>query len=180
MQPVAAPACSIGVASEIGGVELAKASQREVMRAAFEQHYVPLLRLGIALSGRLETAEDLVQEAFVRAAPHLEQLGPPDVHPYLRRIVLNLWKNRLRRFALEARTRMSTKRDSFTDPIVEERDSLWRALMQLPSRQRACVVLRFYEDLSELEVSRVLGCSVGTVKSQTSRGLAKLRKAVSQ
>lgn len=150
----------------------------EAMRDAFQRHYLCLLKLSIALSGRQEVAEDLVQEAFVRSAFRMTQLEPDEVGPYLRRVVVNLWKNRLRRLAVEARNVLPARREAEPAPPFEERDRLWRALMQLPSKQRACLVLRFYEDLPELEVASVLGCSVGTVKSQTSRGLAKLRKVV--
>ena len=61
------------------------------------------------------------------------------------------------------------------DVRVDDRTDLWRALARLPKRQRAVVVLRFYEDLSEIETAEILQCSVGTVKSQASRALAKLR-----
>jgi RNA polymerase sigma factor (sigma-70 family) len=61
---------------------------------------------------------------------------------------------------------------------VEEHDAVWAAIARLPPRQRACLVLRFYEDLSERDVADVMGCSVGTVKSQTSKGLARLRGVV--
>jgi RNA polymerase sigma factor (sigma-70 family) len=61
------------------------------------------------------------------------------------------------------------------DGRVDDRTDLWRALARLPRRQRAVVVLRFYEDLSEIETAEILQCSVGTVKSQASRALAKLR-----
>lgn len=151
---------------------------QEAMRIAFERHYLSLLRLSVALTGRREAAEDLVQEAFVRSALRITQLGPDDVGPYLSRVVANLWKNRLRRLAVEARHLLFTTQEAESVPPLEERELLWRALMRLPIKQRACLVLRFYEDLAELDVAAVLGCSVGTVKSQTSRGLAKLRKAV--
>jgi RNA polymerase sigma-70 factor (sigma-E family) len=150
---------------------------QEAMRVAFELHYLPLLKLSVALSGRQETAEDLVQEAFMRSAARITELTPDEVGPYLRRAVVNLWKNRLRRFAVEARHPISLVRPEPAPATpMEERDLMWKALMRLPSRQRACLVLRFYEDLPDAEVARILGCSVGTVKSQTSRGLAKLRK----
>ena len=62
--------------------------------------------------------------------------------------------------------------------LLDDREVLWSALVGLPDRQRACLVLRFYEDLSEREVASLLGCSIGSVKSHTHRGLKRLRKDV--
>ena len=151
------------------------------MRLAFEQHYVQLLRLCILLSGRRDIAEDLVQEAFVRAATRVPGLEIEEVGPYLRRVAVNVWKNRLRRLALENRPR-ALRRDNQApeQSSYDERDALWQAVKRLPKRQRACVVLRFWEDLTESEVAVLLGCSVGTVKSHTSRALARLRKEVNR
>lgn len=158
-----------------------QAPEDEALREAFEQHYVPLLKLCIALSGQRDVGEDIVQEAFVRSAARIPTLPARDVLPYLRRVALNLclnlWRNRLRRRAIEARLRptggVSAQSPS---PYVDERTVVWQALSHLPERQRACVVLRYYEDLSERETAVLLRCSVGTVKSQTSRALAKLRR----
>ena len=147
------------------------------LRGAFEQHALPLLRLCVLLTGRTAPAEDLVQDSFIRLAPRLDDLAEEAVWPYLRRIAINLWKNRLRRVALEVRARVHRGFDPIADVApVEEHEWVWRAVRALPPRQRACVVLRYYEDLSERETASVLGCSVGTVKSQTSKALAKLRE----
>jgi len=94
----------------------------------------------------------------------------------VRRIAVNVWKNRNRRFRVELRARGLVRLPRDGGPSAEERDAVWDAIRRLPSRQRACLVLRYYEDLSERETAGVLGCSVGTVKSQTSRALARLRK----
>jgi RNA polymerase sigma-70 factor (sigma-E family) len=149
---------------------------RAPLRRAFEAQYGRLVRLGVLLLGTTEGAEDLAQDAFVRAATKIETLPPDEVGPYLRRTLVNLWKNRLRRLAVERRFRVRVSRsDPGASEAFEERDALWRAVERLPRRQRACLVLRYYEDLSEREVAEVMGCSVGTVKSQTSRGLDRLR-----
>ncbi len=155
------------------------AQAHEAMRRAFEAHYVSLLRLGMALSGRTEMSEDLVQEAFVRSAQHLSRLPAEEVGLYLRRVLVNLWRDRLRRLAIELK-HLPGEWKVPLDPTApyDEREALWRRLMRLPDRQRACLVLRYYEGLSEAEVAAVLRCSVGTVKSQTSRALAKLRKEI--
>ena len=158
--------------------ELGVGSGREGLRRAFEEHYARLFRLCLLLSGHRELAEDIVQDVFVRAAARLETLTPPETGPYLRKTAVNVWRNRLRRRALERRTPWRSVAPTAESPeaVVEERERLWPAVLRLPARQRACVVLRYYEDLSEQETARVLGCSVGTVKSQTSRALARLRE----
>jgi RNA polymerase sigma-70 factor (sigma-E family) len=150
---------------------------QEALRAAYEEHYVPLLRLCILLSGDRQVAEDIVQDAFVRVAPRVGEIGAEHLAPYLRRVVVNLWKNRLRSLTRERRARARSAIDPVTEPLGrEDRTALREAVLRLPKRQRACLVLRYYEDLREREVASLLGCSIGTVKSQTSRALARLRK----
>ena len=161
-------------------VSARRSQQQDALRRAFEVHYVPLLRLCIALAGRREVAEDIVQDAFVRIAGKIDELEEGDVGPYLRRVVVNLWRDRLRRFATEVRHRfVRTQAQLGWEGVSDEREVVWQALRRLPVRQRACVVLRYYEDLSVREAAGVLGCTVGTVKSQTSRALSKLGKVLS-
>ena len=137
-------------------------------------HYAPLVRMCVLVSGRPDEAEDLVQDAFLKAADAIAGLPDQAVRSYLRTTVINLWRNRLRRASLE--------RMALPDPIsaegipFEDRDRVWKAVRGLPASQRACLVLRYYEDLSERETAHVLGRSVGTVKSQTSRALRRLER----
>ena len=154
-----------------GAVE---ASASERLRAAFDELYLPLLRLCALLTGARESAEDIVQEAFVRVAARIEKVPPDETAAYLRRVVVNLWKNHRRRLALERRPYPRAPEMPSPSPNVD--DAMWQQIRRLPERQRACVVLRFYEDLSERDVAEILHVSVGTVKSQTSRALAKLRE----
>lgn len=156
-----------------------RASCRETLRAAFEEHYRPLVRFCALVSDDASAAEDLAQEAFVRSADRIERVAEVKVGAYLRRTALNVWKNRLRRVAVERRARARGAERPLPEASPEERDALWGALQRLAPGQRACLILRFYEDLSERDTADVLGCSVGTVKSQTSRALARLRKELS-
>src|SRR5205807_5458807 len=112
-------------------------------------------------------------------ARKIDRLEPTAVGPYVRRTATNLWKNRLRRLALERRHRPDAAEASVSLPPIEERDAVMAALRRLPIRQQACLVLRYYEDRSEKDTAAALGCSVGTVKSTTSRALARLRKDLS-
>jgi RNA polymerase sigma-70 factor (sigma-E family) len=153
--------------------------ERVGLRLAFEAHYPGLVRFSALISGEPSVAEDLAQEAFVRAADRIERVDASKIGAYLRRTALNVWKNRLRRMAVERRARVRASERPPAASSPEERDAVWGAVRRLPAGQRACLVLRYYEDLSERETADVLGCSVGTVKSQTSRALARLRKELS-
>ncbi|MEX2274340.1 MAG: sigma-70 family RNA polymerase sigma factor [Actinomycetota bacterium] len=156
----------------MGSVETA-----DPLRAAFEEHYALLLRLSILLSGGREAAEDIVQEAFVRVAHRIEDVPAERLRAYLRQVVVNLWRNQLRRLVRERGARARSLFDGQTDaPDPADSTALRAAVMKLPAQQRACVVLRYYEDLPEREVAALLNCSIGTVKSHTSRALARLKK----
>jgi RNA polymerase sigma-70 factor (sigma-E family) len=135
-----------------------------------------LVRLGVLLTGDTYLAEELVQETYVRGLAKVVRLPEDEQYPYMRAIASNIWKNRIRRLALERRWSAAREEQAEAPVVLEDRDALWRAIKALPVRQRACVVLRYYEDLNERETAQVLGCSVGTVKSQTSRAIARLRK----
>src|SRR5215472_10364613 len=138
-----------------------------------------LVRLGYGLTGDLQTAEDLAQTAFARAYASWSRVSKADnPDAYLRRIIVNANRNRFRKVRVsELLTDSLPDLASPADGAGQRADraALVQALMKLSYGQRAAVVLRYWLDLSETETAAVLGCSVGNVKSQAARGLAKLR-----
>jgi RNA polymerase sigma-70 factor (sigma-E family) len=137
-------------------------------------------RLAYLLTGDLELAQDLVQEVFARLMIRFGSLRNPDaIGAYVRRSVVNLSRKHWRRVRRERefvrRQGPALVRLTTSQPDVPGRDALWEALNRLPHRQRAALVLRFYEDLAERQTAEALGCSIGTVKSRVSRGLRALR-----
>jgi RNA polymerase sigma-70 factor (sigma-E family) len=148
--------------------------------AVVEAHYRPVLRLAVLLVGDQETAEDLVADAYARVFAKWRRGGVTDVEAYLRRSVLNAVKNTWRRRTVARRVeRLVTEATFDADPraletIVVERDELLTALNALPPGQRQCVVLRYYQDLSEAQTAVLLGIAIGTVKSQTAKGISRL------
>ena len=137
--------------------------------STYQSLWPGLVRLGHLLSGSQALGEELAQEAFLgllRAGERVEQPGA-----YLRRSVVNLAVTSRRRSAF-VRTALSGRREETAH--LPEHDDLWPLLARLPPRQRCVLVLRYYEDLSEAEIARVLGCRPGTVKSLAVRGLDRL------
>lgn len=138
-----------------------------------------LQRMAIALTGDCGAAEDLVQDILVRmyvAWPRIE-----DPLAFARRSLINASTNRWRMRGRRREQPVSTLPDLAIGDRSEEhgrRDELVRAVALLPARQRAVVVLRFLLDMSEADTATALSCSVGTVKSQTSRALMRLRELV--
>ncbi|WFE59760.1 SigE family RNA polymerase sigma factor [Micromonospora sp. WMMD712] len=138
-----------------------------------------LLRTAYLLTGDWATAEDLLQTALTKTYLACKRLGGIEaIEPYARRVMVNTstswWR---RRWHGERPTEVLPERAG-VDEIEQQldRDVLWRQLRALPSRQRAVLVLRFYEDMSEAQTAALLEISPGTVKSQTSRALATLRR----
>ncbi|MEU7859222.1 SigE family RNA polymerase sigma factor [Nonomuraea sp. NPDC049141] len=132
-----------------------------------------LLRTAYLLTRNWATAEDLLQESLAKAWFAWPGVDEPEA--YVRRVLVTTYTSWWRR-----RWRRELPSDDLpdtptSDPVSDERDALWRALGRLTARQRAVVVLRFYEDLPVTEVARLLGCEPGTVKSQSAKALAKLR-----
>ena len=148
--------------------------------AYLQARQASVLRTAYLLTGDRHTAEDLVQTAFAKLYLSWDRVRDQgSMDGYLRRILVNennsLWR------------RGWKKREHATDelpeptPHVDEHDhgrstALWDLVQTLPKKARAVLVLRYYDELSEAETAEVLGISVGTVKSQTSRALAALRE----
>lgn len=155
------------------------ASSRRSLSELYALHAPAATRLAYLLTGDGHLSEDLVQDAFVRAAGRFEHLRSSESFgPYLRRAVVNLSRGYFRRKRVERSflARERARPPEITVPSsLEERDELWRALQHLPHRQRAAVVLRFYEDLSEHQAAEVLGCSQEALKSLVARAMRTLR-----
>ncbi|MEV0619123.1 SigE family RNA polymerase sigma factor [Nonomuraea sp. NPDC050404] len=136
-----------------------------------------LLRTAYLTCGSLAEAEDVVQTALERACMRWEKLcraGDPE--PCIRPIIVNLAISRARRLAILRFVPIGAPPDLPAAHVdVELRQVVMDGLRALLPRQRAVVVLRFWEDLTEAQAARVLGCSVGMVKSQTSKALKRLR-----
>jgi RNA polymerase sigma-70 factor (sigma-E family) len=139
-----------------------------------------LMRAAIALTGSRPEGEDLLQAALERLLRHWNRIeGDPE--GYLRRTLYNMaadgWRRRgawLRKLPLVHAGSHPPGADAVE--VVDLRDALGRALAQLPSRQRAVLVLRYWEELSQAETAELLGCAEGTVKSAAARGLQRLRE----
>ncbi|GIG85577.1 SigE family RNA polymerase sigma factor [Plantactinospora endophytica] len=156
-----------------------KHSVDEEFREFVAARSAALLRTAYLLAGDWATAEDLLQTALTKTYLAWKRLGEIEaVEPYARRVLINTatswWR---RRWHGERPTEVLPERPA-PDQIEEqlERDRLWRHVRTLPVRQRAVLVLRFYEDLSEAQTAALLDISPGTVKSQTSRALSTLRR----
>jgi RNA polymerase sigma-70 factor (sigma-E family) len=140
-----------------------------------------LLRTALLLTGQNRAeAEDLLQLALERAYRHWARIcGSDEPERYVRRILANASADRWRRLTRRPEQSLPSGDTGPGVPDrtaeVAERDYLLRALAELPPRQRAVLVLRYFDDLSEAETAEMLGCSLGTVKSQAARALARLR-----
>ncbi|WP_326663630.1 SigE family RNA polymerase sigma factor [Streptomyces sp. NBC_00385] len=148
----------------------------------FEAHYAELARLAHLLTGEADAADDLAADALLALWHRWDRVRDAD-HPvaYARGVVANMARTRIRS-AVRERRRIALfwaprgGGDTVDDPDVSAVVDVQGALRRLPFRKRACVVLRHAFDLSERDTSLVLGISVGTVKSQTSRAVAELQR----
>ncbi|KQW49244.1 hypothetical protein ASC77_11185 [Nocardioides sp. Root1257] len=147
----------------------------------FRASWPRLYRTAYAVAGDAASAEDALQGAYMKAYASWRRVSRAE-HPeaYVRRIVVNeilgtrrlgWWQRERPHAAPEPPGRVAPP-----DVGIVQHDAVWSAVQGLPPRQRAVVVLRYYEDLSEEQIAEVLGCSRGTVKSQASAALANLRR----
>jgi RNA polymerase sigma-70 factor (sigma-E family) len=144
----------------------------------YVRHAPDGIRLAYLLTGDRALAEDLVQEAFARFAGRLVYLRDPDAFgPYLRKTLINLSRSHYRRRKVErAYAEKQTHAPEDVAHLSEDMDeAIHGALLRLPERQRAAMVLRFYEDLSETQAADILRCRPGTVRSLVARGMKTLR-----
>jgi len=140
-----------------------------------------LVRLARLIAGDRHRGEDVLQEVLTKAYPRWSSIiagGQPDV--YVRRMLINAhlsWRRR-RSSRETASDSASVERADRADISAEaaERDAVWRLIVGLPPKQRATIVLRFYEDLDDSTIAEILGCSPATVRTHTMRALAALRQ----
>ncbi|HET9672254.1 MAG TPA: SigE family RNA polymerase sigma factor [Actinomycetota bacterium] len=150
----------------------------------YVRHVPAANRLAFLLTGDRARAEDLVHDAFVRCVGRFGHLRAREAFDaYLRRTIVNLHTSGLRHLRVERAFLETVKAEvgrgsAVTMPDVAAREDLWRRLLTLPPRQRAVLVLRYYEDLSERETAEAMRCSVAAVKSLTARATAALREGI--
>ena len=167
-----------------GGIRLLERPEVDRERAVaelFDRNYAPLCRLAYVIIGDVQLAEELVMDALLKTYSAWGRIrDPARSDAYLRRTVVNLCRSKIRRKVIEARVNRTSyqreeRKPSGWDPELHETSRLvWEAVRKLAPRQRAAVVLRYFEDLPEAQIAEILDCSVGTVKSQLSKARARL------
>jgi len=162
----------------VGVLEVASAD--ELLTTLYTTHYRELVRLAAFLTGDRDNAEEVVQDAYVKVHSSWWRLRELDkAEAYLRTAVVNAARSRLRRRQVAQRYRPEPMTDAASaESFAMEharREAVLDALHALPRRQREAVVLRYYGDLSEAQTAEAMRCSVGSVKSHTSRAMAALR-----
>lgn len=164
---------------------LTQAERRYGDSASFDEFFasqrVPAVRFAYLLCGDATAAEEIAAEALAKICAVWRRRDISDPVAYLRRSLVNEVRSRVRRRVLERR-QLSRRADQVQEPLLADRavdhQALVAALLSLPLHQRAPIVLRFFEDLSEHETAEVLGKDIGTIKSSVSRGLARLRQTL--
>ncbi|MET7284796.1 SigE family RNA polymerase sigma factor [Streptomyces sp. NPDC005573] len=160
-----------------------KQARSEEFQSFMTGRWPRLLRTAFLLTGEQHAAEDLTQSTLEQAFSSWRRVGAADdPEAYVRRVMINMHARKHRRRLKEF---LAPRDDSGLvhdvpdtgDRIAQadDRSALLKALAQLPPRQREAVVLRYWEDLTETQTARAMGCSVGTVKSNAAKGIAKLR-----
>ena len=174
---------AVQMAAEARGVPVTTTQDRDAEFSAYMAARQPtLLRTAYLLTGDRHAAEDLVQTALAKLYLSWDKVQRREVvDGYVRRILVNehnsLWRRAWRR--REVSTEFVPDRASPPDRVDDgDGRALWEFVQTLPRKQRAVIVLRYYEELSEAETADVLGISVGTVKSQASRALANMRTRI--
>lgn len=158
---------------EVSGPPDGVEARPPTLETLFRAQRLPMVRLAHLITGSNAVAEEVVQEAFLRLQENWDRADNPSA--YLRTIVTNLCRTQVRRREHERRLDPPVRSVTFQPEI----DETWAAVCRLPFRQRAALALRFYDDLDEAEIARILGCRRGTVKSTIHRGLSRLRKDLS-
>jgi RNA polymerase sigma-70 factor (sigma-E family) len=158
--------------------------RRDQFSKTVAAHHQQLARLAFLLCNDRQQAEDAVAEAYARVWPKFRHGAVDDLLPYLRRAVANQVRGGLRRRMLEQRE-VERRKVDWHDGVSPERsvddaEIVLPALETLPQNQRAVLVLRFYEDLSEDEIAATLDIPPGTVKSRCARGLEQMRRAMGE
>lgn len=177
----------VGVNSELRWRQPQLRSASDVARRAFEEffesHQASLGRFAFLLTGNVTAAEDLTADVFLAVWRRWDTVSSVEAPlAYVRRMMVNMAASGTRRMIREQRRVTLLQAGEFEavrDPDGAVSVDVRAALLRLPVRRRACVVLRHGFDLSEAETAEALGVSVGTVKSQTSKGVAQLQKLLS-
>lgn len=175
------PTATVGRGMSMVGSREEEAATGGRLADLYVRHAPDGIKLAYLLTGDRALAEDLVQDAFVRVVGRLGHMRTPDAfYPYLRRSIINLSKNHFRHRAVERAYLARAGGEPLVEAVdtsVVAHESMRHALLRLPERQRAAVVLRFYEDLPEDQVAEILRCRPGTARSLVSRAVRALRES---